>query len=337
MAGNIRSPFRIYRRGDTWHAYISLVVAGRRIIVRETTGCQDPQSATDWCIKRIQVLQKTPVATHEITLDAAAEKWWTEHGQYLVKPESVFNRIKNLLTEFNPDLLLSEISKMDITRFVSQSQARGRSPATINRYLCLLSAMCTRAKEFWDCRVPEYRILSFKLKEPKENIKYFKDWNEIQAILDHAAPHLRPIIQTALYTGLRLGRILSLRWEQIDWSGNQIVYMGKDGRQHAVPMVPALRAVLQEIPRHGANVFNYAGHPITRISVSWQKALQRAGVPYRNFHALRHTTATWLLKQTGNLRLVQNVLDHHSINTTTKYAHLVDSEAAVAMGQVFDK
>ena len=295
MAGNIRSPFRIYRRGDTWHAYISLVVAGRRIIVRETTGCQDPQSATDWCIKRIQVLQKTPVATHEITLDAAAEKWWTEHGQYLVKPESVFNRIKNLLTEFNPDLLLSEISKMDITRFVSQSQAR------------------------------------------EENIKYFKDWNEIQAILDHAAPHLRPIIQTALYTGLRLGRILSLKWEQIDWSGNQIVYMGKDGRQHAVPMVPALRAVLQEIPRHGANVFNYAGHPITRISVSWQKALQRAGVPYRNFHALRHTTATWLLKQTGNLRLVQNVLDHHSINTTTKYAHLVDSEAAVAMGQVFDK
>ena len=277
------------------------------------------------------------MATHEITLDAAAEKWWTEHGQYLVKPESVFNRIKNLLTEFNPDLLLSEISKMDITRFVSQSQARGRSPATINRYLCLLSAMCTRAKEFWDCRVPEYRILSFKLKEPKENIKYFKDWNEIQAILDHAAPHLRPIIQTALYTGLRLGRILSLKWEQIDWSGNQIVYMGKDGRQHAVPMVPALRAVLQEIPRHGANVFNYAGHPITRISVSWQKALQRAGVPYRNFHALRHTTATWLLKQTGNLRLVQNVLDHHSINTTTKYAHLVDSEAAVAMGRVFDK
>ena len=277
------------------------------------------------------------MATHEITLDAAAEKWWTEHGQYLVKPESVFNRIKNLLTEFNPDLLLSEISKMDITRFVSQSQARGRSPATINRYLCLLSAMCTRAKEFWDCRVPEYRILSFKLKEPKENIKYFTDWHEIQAILDHAAPHLRPIIQTALYTGLRLGRILSLRWEQIDWSGNQIVYMGKDGRQHAVPMVPALRAVLQEIPRHGANVFNYAGHPITRINVSWQKALQRAGVPYRNFHALRHTTATWLLKQTGNLRLVQNVLDHHSINTTTKYAHLVDSEAAVAMGQVFDK
>lgn len=277
------------------------------------------------------------MATHEITLDAAAEKWWTEHGQYLVKPESVFNRIKNLLTEFNPDLLLSEISKMDITRFVSQSQARGRSPATINRYLCLLSAMCTRAKEFWDCRVPEYRILSFKLKEPKENIKYFKDWHEIQAILDHAAPHLRPIIQTALYTGLRLGRILSLKWEQIDWSGNQIVYMGKDGRQHAVPMVPALRAVLQEIPHHGANVFNYAGHPITRINVSWQKALQRAGVPYRNFHALRHTTATWLLKQTGNLRLVQNVLDHHSINTTTKYAHLVDSEAAVAMGQVFDK
>lgn len=337
MAGNIRSPYRIYRRGDTWHAYISLVVAGRRVVVRETTGCQDPKSATDWCLRRIQVLQKSPVATHEITLDAAAEKWWTEHGQYLVKPEGVFNRIKNLLTEFNPDLLLSQISKMDITRFVSQSQSRGRSPATINRYLCLLSAMCTRAKECWDCRVPDYRILSFKLKEPKENIKYFKDWNEIQAILNHSAPHLRPIIQTALCTGLRLGRLLSLKWEQIDWAGERIVYMGKDGRQHSVPIVPGLYATLERLPRHGANVFTYCGRPITRISVSWRRALERAGVPYRNFHALRHTTATWLLKQTGNLRLVQNVLDHHSINTTTKYAHLVDSEAAIAMGQLFDK
>lgn len=337
MAKYNKNPFRLFKRGEIWHAYFSVVAGGRRIVVRETTGCKNEDDAKAWCAERINRILTAPVITHETTLDAAAEKWWSEHGQFLVKPEGVFNRIKNLLMGIDPKILLSQISKADIAQFISYSQSIGRSPATINRYLCLLSAICNRAHEFWDCHVPEYRILSFKLKEPKENIKYFKDWDEIQAVIDNAAPHLKPVILTAIYTGMRMGRILSLKWEQIDWTNNIIAYMGKDGRPHAIPMVQQLRDTLSQIPRKSEYVFTYNGRQLTRINQSWKKAFERAGVPYRNFHTLRHTTATWMLKTTGNLRLVQNVLDHHNISTTTKYAHLIDTETQTALQSVFKK
>ena len=182
-----------------------------------------------------------------------------------------------------------------------------------------------------------YQKEDFKQKEPKENIKYFKDWQTVQTLLDSAAPHLKPIILTALYTGLRRGRILSLTWEQVDFDNNIIVYMGKDGQPKSVPIVAPLREVLEKLPHDHQYVFTYGGHRITDIKHSWQAAFKRAGIPYLNFHALRHTAATWLLRQTGNLRVVQNVLGHQAITTTTKYAHLVNNESQNALDNLFTK
>lgn len=179
--------------------------------------------------------------------------------------------------------------------------------------------------------------MSFKQKEPKENIKYFKDWQELQKVIDAAPKHLKPIILTAVYTGLRRGRILSLKWEQIDWENNQIVYMGKDGNPHSVPMVEPLKQLLESLPHDHEYVFTYGGHRITDIKHAWMSTFVKANVPYRNFHTLRHTTATWLLRETGNLRVVQTVLGHSSMNMTTKYAHLVNNESQAALSHLFDK
>ena len=111
--------------------------------------------------------------------------------------------------------------------------------------------------------------------------------------------------------------------------------MGKDNEPHAVPMVPQLCELLQSIPHEHEYVFTYQGRRIMNIRNGWKRAFERANLPYKNFHALRHTTATWLLRNTGNLKLVQTVLGHHSIDVTTKYAHLVNNESAVALAQTF--
>ncbi len=332
---NAHSPYRLFKRGEYWHAYISFIVEGRRVVIRETTGETDLEQAEKWCINRINAIRNSPALTHEITLDAACAKWWTEVGQYQSRPHGTFCHIKNLLLDFDSSLVLSQINRNDINNFIVSSRSKNRSNATINRYLCLLSAICTRARSYWDCHIPDFKILSFKQKEPKENIKYFKDWQELQILIDNSPTHLRPIILTAICTGLRRGRILSLKWEQIDWDNNQIIYMGKDGNPHAVPMVPQLKHALAHIPQHSEYVFTYHGHRINDIKTAWHKAFIKAQIPYRNFHTLRHTTATWLLRKTGNIRVVQNVLGHQSISTTTKYAHLVDNESQNALNCLF--
>lgn len=332
---NSHAPYRLFKRGEYWHAYISFVVEGHRVIIRESTGETEIENAQRYCNSRINAIRNSPAVTHEITLDSACAKWWLEVGQYHSRPQSTFGQIRNLLFDFDNSVVLSHISRNDINNFIVLSRGKNRSNATINRYLCLLSAICTRAKNYWDCHVPEFKILSFKQKEPKENIKYFKDWQELQTLIDNALPHLQPIILTAIYTGLRRGRILSLKWEQIDWDNNQIVYMGKDGNPHSVPLVEPLRDVLQLLPHKSEYVFTYHGHKIDDIKTSWHAAFKKAGIAYRNFHTLRHTTATWLLRKTGNIRVVQNVLGHHSISTTTKYAHLIDNESQSALNCLF--
>lgn len=332
---NGNAPFRIYKRGETWHARISLVVNGQRMVFRETTGTTERDAAIKWCTNRIQQIITAPLNTHEITLDDAAGRWWHEYAQYLASAPDFIYKISNLLKLLNGDLLLSQITKNTVNTMVERLRARGSAPSTVNRYLCVLSAICRRARDNWECHTPDFKILSFRLKEPRENIKYFTNMEEINKLVDAAPEHLRPIIWCALYTGLRRMRVLTLKWEQIDWDHNQIIYMGKDNKPHSVPMVLPLRNILQQLPHTCEYVFTYRGKPINDIKHAWHIAFARSKLPYRSFHALRHTTATWLLQQTGNLRIVQNVLGHSNISVTTKYAHLVNNEQQAALNNLF--
>ena len=55
------------------------------------------------------------------------------------------------------------------------------------------------------------------------------------------------------------------------------------------------------------------------------------------FHDFRHDVGTKLLRGTGNLKLVQKALNHSDIKTTTKYAHVLNSEVAAGLEAVSRK
>ena len=61
---------------------------------------------------------------------------------------------------------------------------------------------------------------------------------------------------------------------------------------------------------------------------------KRAGVTGFRFHDFRHDFASRLLRKTGNLKIVQKALNHADIKTTTRYAHVLDSEVGIAMEEV---
>jgi len=73
----------------------------------------------------------------------------------------------------------------------------------------------------------------------------------------------------------------------------------------------------------------YAG-----VQTEWRRMRKRSGVVGFRIHDYRHDFATKLLRETGNLRLVQKALGHASIKTTTRYAHVLDTEVAEAMERV---
>lgn len=287
-----------------------------------------------------------------LTIDDAFTRYMQEKGQYLSLPKQRLSRLLKLKDELGVEYL-DEIQEPQINHFITINR-QTLSNATLNRYLFLISAVLTTAKEEWKVETYPLKISKFKLKEPAENIKFLSDWQVAQKIIDRAAPHLKPIIYTALYTGMREGNILTLKWENIDFKANTITIKVKDrttqgGRIHTIPMIPQLAQILHNLPKVSDFVFTYKGQPIKSIMTAWRnifykrdgrkafsKQLKDTSLPYINFHALRHTAATWILRKTNNLRITKEILGHANINTTMKYAHVLDDEKRKALNTVFD-
>lgn len=60
----------------------------------------------------------------------------------------------------------------------------------------------------------------------------------------------------------------------------------------------------------------------------------RAGVQDFRFHDFRHDFGTKVLRETGNLKLVQKALNHRDIKSTLRYAHVLDEDIAAAVERV---
>jgi integrase len=157
-----------------------------------------------------------------------------------------------------------------------------------------------------------------------------------------------PFFAFARASGMRLNECL-LKWSEVDWAARQIRKPGKGGKMVTVPITTTIRAILWPLQGHHPDqVFTYIArstgdgrtkgqrYPLTRsgVRLTWHRLRERAGVTGFRFHDFRHDLATKLLRETGNLKLVQRALNHADLKTTSRYAHVLDDEVAEAMERV---
>lgn len=149
----------------------------------------------------------------------------------------------------------------------------------------------------------------------------------------------------ALATGLRLGDVCRLEWSRVRRDAGVILVddRTKSGNEYAVPILRLAAEVLDRQRAEYDEMGGAEGFPDGLVFHSpypdekgrW-RALSRGNVqrkvrevrdkaglgPEVSFHTLRHTFATWMLMQTGNLRLVSAMLGHASTAQTERYAHV---------------
>jgi integrase len=182
-------------------------------------------------------------------------------------------------------------------------------------------------------------------KERNERVRYLEPI-QITALLAKAPPHLKPILVTALHTGMRRGELLRLRWEDVNFRENLLhVNESKNGEGHYLPVSDELRHILLELPSRfeGGLVFpstmpkrkNRDGeqHPYRDVKNSFRTALDDAEITDFRFHDLRHTFASTLVMHGADLNTVRELLGHKSIKMTLRYAHLSPKHkhAAIAL------
>jgi integrase len=213
-----------------------------------------------------------------------------------------------------------------------------RSPSRVNRELSVLRHMLNKAVQWEKLEVsPFAKGESLFLKENNERIRYLTT-EEAETLLGACPPHLKPIVETALNTGMRKGEILSLKWRQVR-DGWIYLEETKSGRGRPVPLnaaqVEVFRELRAQVQLKSPYVFGDAqGQPFGNVQKSFDTACWRAGIVDFRFHDLRHTCASWLVMAGADLVAVQKQLGHSSIKTTMRYAHLAPGHMKAAINLI---
>jgi integrase len=173
----------------------------------------------------------------------------------------------------------------------------------------------------------------------------------------HTARVARDIYMAQYYLhGSRVGAVLTLPWEQVDWERGRVRFKAeKGGDWHNVALRPQLAAILRRYYAPGAigPIFpllpaNYASRPAaerfklrkkanTQVWAGLQVASKLLNLPGKlHSHTARHTLATHTVQATGSYHLAQQLLGHSSLAMTEKYVRsMLPEETDVAADAVY--
>jgi integrase len=318
----------IYRRGRSW--YFDFVHAGERF-----SGCIGPVSKT--AAKEELARKKTAVIEGKLNPGRIKRsplfKDFAEDFKKNKESEirqSSLTRIEfslKPLTEKFGLKRLNDISSFEIEKYRKERKDAGKADATINRELQALKHLFNKAIA-WG-KAHENPVTKVKLRKEENSRLRFLSEDEENALIMACAPSLRAVVLAALNTGFRRSELLSLTWQDVDVvRGNMTVQAAyaKNGERRSIPMNEELRNVLESLKTmRGASerVFlNGNGEPYKLISTVFDEAVARAKITDFHFHDLRHTFASRLIMAGVDLRSVQVLMGHKTINMTLRYAHL---------------
>ena len=305
------------------------------------------KDAVNWLALTQQTYQKSDFPCFDTSFEEVSQIWIVRYAD----PNKAFSSVvkdKQMLSQnINPYFgksKLRSINPEDIEDFVSMLKRTTKlSNASINRTTALIK------KIFNDCikwRFVETNpvVAVKKLKESEIGYDYW-GVEECERFLSHTELHCtyHLLYKVTLNTGLRLGEIIALKWDAIDFDnqvirvsrtwcgkerrikettkGNKIRYIGINGT-----IQDGLRALAGTIKDRNRMVFYPAENMLHNHNAFSRQALQKnakqAGVKIIRFHDLRHTFGSHYMMNGGNIYDLKEILGHSDIKTTMRYAHL---------------
>jgi integrase len=234
--------------------------------------------------------------------------------------------------EYFGEKRLSKITYLDLETWRNKRKAtctiagKPRSDASTNREMALISHILNKAIEWGMLETSPFKKgKRLMFKENNQRLRFLTD-GEVEALLNASSPHLKPIVEVALLTGMRRGELLSLKWEQIR---NGFIYLTetKSGKARQIPINDRLAEVFREVRQENQLKSPYVfadskGRRYYEVKRSFASACRKAGIEDFRFHDLRHTFASHLVMKGVSLKAVQELLGHADLKMTMRYAHL---------------
>jgi len=250
---------------------------------------------------------------------------------------------------------ISDLSEDDVVRLIAEVESAGSSAGTARKALVVLSGILGyAARRGMVATNPVLRLERGERPQLERREMRVLDGSGIARLLEAAEPTYRPLLATAIFTGVRLGELLGLTWADLDLDAGvlrvrkQLDRAGERVRPKTpcavrdVELMPALARVLRAhrkrrlaLGRARPEDFVFGtthGTPLHYRNVVRRglgPAVEGAGLtasPRLRFHDLRHTFASLLIAEGADVVFVSRKLGHASVKTTLDvYAHLFDA------------
>jgi integrase len=314
----------IRKRGNAY--VLDYYVNGRR--VRETIGTSKKQAENILSKRKTDIIENKYFdirKKHRILFEDFAKEFLELHSKVNKRPRVArrdFFLMNRLGTHFN-GRYLSEITPQSIERYKAE-RITLVAPATVNRELACLKCMFNKAIE-WS-KAYDNPVRKVKLFKEKNQRTRYLEQNEIPKFIESCSDHLKPIVIVAVFTGMRKSEILNLKWEDIDFKRG-IIYLlhTKNNEKREVLMNDIVSKALSSIERHKDSPYvflSHTGKPYTNVRKSFETALKKCDIINFRFHDLRHTFASQLVMMGIDIKTVQELMGHKTIEMTLRYSHL---------------
>ena len=338
-------------------AYIQMT--GTPYGLRTPVGIDPNISLSDWVFYYIQTY-KMPPAVKRTTYSSYMQTYQTQ-----IQP-------------FFGQTPLNAVTDADMQTYLNFLQTNGRldrkgglSPKSIYNIFVVLNAALEKAR---GKIIIENPAAGLRLPEVQPTERRVLTVEEMEIFIKEIfSERLRGAMLLSLFTGVRMGEILPLRWDDLN-EKKRTIRINKDLERVQLfddPSGKKTELILQETPKSKTsnretpvyeNIWQllmfqrqvqlHDGQPNPQNLIfpskrgtytdprTYQKRVQavckRCELQGVNVHALRHTFATRLMEQNVPIRTIQNLLGHSSIATTERYSHVLDDEKRKAIHRMSD-
>lgn len=321
---------------------------------RNKSGFPTKASARKWGIEQEQLLNSGQISISNPEWTSYFDEWFNTYKKNKISKSTarLYEKTSERLHDFWNHTRISAVKRRQYQDFMNEL-GKTHAKETVQKTNSVIRACVKDA--ILDGLIPKDFTQRIELTWTidKRPVEYLNQ-KEIKILVDYLKDGINPrqisryMIITAIYTGARLGELMALTWDDInfnfktitinksyDYINNQVKEPKTKSSNRIIRVNQGLLDLLIQLKiNHQSAVFmtKDGDRPgSTAVNKTLKKALKRNNIDRKNFHfhSLRHSHVALLLDKGVDLYAISQRLGHSNMTTTAKkYAYLIDEHRA---------
>lgn len=270
--------------------------------------------------------QLAPLPTEDPTISEVLDYYLKDRDGHVVSlPQltSASKPIKRIVGHMQP----RHFTKPKNRDYIATRRAEGlKDGSIIKELITLRSALSLALRDKMVTETPHIELPP----SPPAKERWLTRAEAEKLIGAASAQHMELFLMLALYTGARKTAILQLTWDRVRDDNKIINYQLPDApltkkRRAIVPTTQKLQHKLSQARKQATSpyVIEYRGKRVLNIKHAWKLTLERSGIDHCTPHDLRHTCATWMMREgvkasriaamlATTEKMIEKVYGHHA-------------------------